>query len=49
MAEAAEQLAILRESGVQHALVTVDLRETEQVPELIERFGSEHLATLQQK
>jgi probable F420-dependent oxidoreductase len=49
MAEAADQLVILREAGVQHALVTIDLRETEQVTELIERFGSDHLTALQQK
>ena len=48
MAEAADQLAQLREAGVQHALATIDLRATERVPELIERFGSEHLPALQQ-
>ena len=47
MADAAEQLAALRDEGVQHALTTIDFRETDRVPELIERFGREHLAELQ--
>ena len=47
MEDAAEQLAALRDEGVQHALTTIDFRETGRVPELIERFGREHLAELQ--
>ena len=46
-ADAAEQLAALRDEGVQHALTTIDFRETDRVPELIERFGRDHLAELQ--
>ena len=47
MEAAAEGLAALRDEGVQHALTTVDFRETDRVPELIERFGRDYLAELQ--
>ncbi len=47
MEAAAEGLAAFREIGVQHALTTVDFRETDRVPELIERFAQDHLAELQ--
>ena len=47
MPRAAAGLAELKEAGVQHALTTVDLRETDRVPELIARFAEDHLARLQ--
>ena len=43
MEQAAEGLAALREAGAGHVLATIDLRETDRVPDLIARFAADWL------